>query len=737
MRVRVPVRGKNRFFLWRAVRLVTAALFFLSGAGGTARADGLNGYMELTLSRTDATAEDSSGEKTETDSERFLQRYSLSLDRRIYPNLTLYTAGLFERNATTTETDGTETDTTVRRIRPVVELRLRTPLYIAEGSYNRNEEKTEVSGASPRTDIRESYFSNLQWKPDGFPHLKFQYFRNHTYDRDRMVRDTTEDQFQLTSEYRPVDSLLLWYQGTLREEENLLEDISVQETMHSGRVNYSDSWREGLITVYSDYKVDRRETETEAGGGVEVTLPVFAIEGLSAIDDTPEEGALNPNPALIDGNLTAGTGINLGLPPPGGDIRPRNAGLRFDDGTKVNTLYVWVDRELPPEVAGVFSWQMYSSDDNRDWVPVGTAAPAAFDTLQNRFEVRFPDLTKRYVKVVVDPLTPTDPRAAEFPAILVTELRAAVRTPAAEAVGTRVLTVHRYNLDIRTRLLKSPILYYEFSYLVTKPDPGTSTWTLSNGLNASHRLTPKLSVAARASREDGRQSGVDREAYIYSASLTAVPLDTLRHTLVFSALDETVGEESQETYSLFLQNNAQLYQGVDMTLGGGVSQQSRDTGEDTFTTSLNGLLSLVPNRKMTVNLYYNDRTTERSGGGIVGEETEYTRSGEVNVTLTPVRTIYLFGSWGVVKRSEEETRRTQRYSATFSPFPGGTLQVNFFYSDEFDSQSNRRSTIVSQSLRWNITRRAYLDLTHSDISDDSDVSKTDSETYNGTFRVSF
>lgn len=721
-----------------ALRLLAAAFLILAGTGGRARAEGLSGYMEWTYNRAKTATEDNTvAGRTDTESTSFLQRYFLGLDRRIFPNLTFYTSGFFERNGISTETDGSDTDATMRRIRPIVELRLRTPLYIAEVSYNRAEQKTEVTGSSPRTDVNELYSTTLQWKPDGFPQLKLWYSRTDNYDKARLFRDTTDDQFQVTTEYRPVDTLLLWYQGTLQKTDDRLQHFEVQQESHAARVTYSDSWWKGLVTVYSDYNVDRRMIEVTAGGGGEITLAVPALEGLSAIDDTPEDGALAPNPTLIDGNFTAGTGINLGLPPPGGDTRPRNAGLRFDAGTEVNTFFVWVDRELPADIASSFSWQVYASDDNLNWNPVGTASAGTFDTFQHRFEVRFPNVTDRYVKVVVDPLSPTVPGATGFPTILVTELQAAIRRTAEEAVGKQTRTVHRYNLDVRTRILEVPSLFYEFSYILTKPDPGESNWTLSNGLSASHRFTPKLSGAARVAREDGREGGEDRVAYIYTASLTAIPLETLRHTLVFSGLNETVGESGQDTYSLLLQNNAQLYQGVDVTLGGGVSLQSLDPGEDAFTTQINGLVTLVPNRKMTVNLIYNDRVTERSGGTLTGTVTDSTRNGEVNLTLTPLSTVYLFGSWGILKQSGQETRRTQRYSATFSPFPDGTLHLNFFYDDEFESLFHRRTRVVTPSLRWNITRNAYLDLSYSKISDDSDISKTDNQIVNGTARIFF
>ncbi len=721
----------------RALRLLAATILLLVGAGTEAWAEGVTGSLEWEYNRLDTVTEDNAGQRTESKSNGFLQRYLLALDRRIYPNLNLYASGLFERNAVTTETDGAETDSTLRRLRPLAELRLRTPLYIAEISYRRNEQKREASGASPATDIQDAYFSSLQWRPDGFPHLGFRYSVNRNYDRARLFRDTAENEFLATAEYQPVTPLFLRYEGRLRKTDNRLEDIEIRQTAHAMRASYGDSWWKGLMTVSTEYDFNRRETEVTAAGSGEVTFPVLSLEGLSAIDDTPEEGALDPNPALVDGNTVAGAGINIGLPPTGGDIRLRNAGLRFDVGSEVNILFLWVDRELPQDIAGSFSWRVYSSDDNRNWELVGTPAPAVFDPFLNRFEIRFPNVTKRFVKTVVAPLSPTVPGATGFPTILVTELQAAVRRPAQEAAGKQVQTTQRYTLDVRTRLLQVPAVYYEFFYYFRKPDPGESSWTLSNGLSAIHRFSRILSGAARVGRDDGRELGKDLVAYRYTASLTAVPLETLRHTLVFSGLDETVGESWQKSHSLVLQNIAQLYQGVDVTLGGGVISQSNDTGEELLTTTLNGLVTLVPNRRITVNLIYNDRTTDRSGGGTGGDRTDYTRDGEVNLTVTPLSTLYLFGAWGFVQQAGQPTRRNERYSGTFSPFPDGTLRFNFFFGDEYRSQLNQRERVVSPSLRWNVTRMTTFDLSYSDISTSSDLSRTDTQVFSGNVRISF
>src|SRR3970040_2605579 len=112
---------------------------------------------------------------------------------------------------------------------------------------------------------------------------------------------------------------------------------------------------------------------------------------------------------------------------------------------EINTLFVWVDRDVS-QVADVLSWRIYTSADNQNWDLRQTVSPAVYSPTFNRFEIRFANVTARYVKVVTAPLSPTVPFASGFPTILVTELQGEVRLPASEAAGERAATLH--NRDV-------------------------------------------------------------------------------------------------------------------------------------------------------------------------------------------------------------------------------------------------------------------------------------------------
>jgi hypothetical protein len=185
----------------------------------------------------------------------------------------------------------------------------------------------------------------------------------------------------------------------------------VKSNFQNFRVAYGNSWLDRRLTFSTDYTVNYRKSETTRSGAGELLEPVVPVAGLSSIDDTPARDPLPPDAALIDGDKLVPAGINLGLPGPGGDARLRNFGIDLGFATEINTIWVWIDREIPPAIASAFSWRIYTSDDNLDWVLRQTLPSAPFGPFENRFEVRFTATVSRYVKLVVAPLNAGVPDA--------------------------------------------------------------------------------------------------------------------------------------------------------------------------------------------------------------------------------------------------------------------------------------------------------------------------------------
>jgi len=723
----------------RAFVPVLLAFFTLFSIGGgfpgESRADGLSGYLEYDYTRNETDLEDAGGQSTRAKTDSFSQLYNLTLNRKLYPNLNLLASGIFQKRNGSFESEGAETDTTTTAIRPYVNLTLRTPFYYAEAAYSRNEEKLKGSGFSPITTVRESISSTLYWKPDRFPDLRLQYSRDHQFDKDRLTVDTTTDQYQVTSNYRPVETLSLYYQGTYRDTDLRLSDVISKETVHNGRVNYYNDWWRRRITFGLDYNVTDQETEIVSSGAGEVGVRVFPFSGLSAISDTPENVVLVSNPGLVDGSVAAGTGIDLGLPPPGGDARPRNMGLDFLVATELNTLFVWVDRDVA-QVADAFSWRIYTSEDNQNWVFRQTVSPAAYSPTFNRFEVRFANVNSRYVKAVALPLNPAVPFASSFSTILVTELQSELRRPASEAAGKLSSSLQNGTADFRAMLLESVNLTYELTYVFTKREPGDLFYTVSNGFSAFRQFNKVFSGRGRVSFETGQERAGYREAYLYTASVAAVPFQTLFQSLTFSGKEETIAGESSSNIAILFYNIAKLYEGIDVNLSAGINFQEDDTGKKSRSTQVNAGATFVPNRKMNLSLLYDGTTTDTSGGEQPEEKTTYTRAGEANLAITPVQTVYLFGSYRIESSTAFQSRNILNFALNWSPFPDGTVHLTFNYNETVRSDDTRERSIVP-GMRWYVTPRSYLNLSYQNVKSESPALTAKSNVYSGTVRISF
>jgi len=715
-----------------------AALFAASMIfPGRSAAEGLSGYLEFDYSRIDSNLKDATGQSVQTKSDTFIQLYSLTLEKQVYPNLNFLASGVFQQNASSFDIEGLKNDTTTTTLRPYIDLNLKTPLYYGDVSYSRNEEQIKTSGFSPPATIREAYLATLYWKPDRFPDLRLTYARENLYDKDKSNLDITTDLYVLTTRYQPVDPLVLYYRGALRDIEDRVNGTTANETFNNARVTYANQWWQQRVSLGVDYNYTRNDIDTSTSGKGEVNFPVFPFAGLSALSDTPEDVALAPNPALIDGIFAAGAGINLGLPPPGGDARLRNVGLDFATDKQVNTLFVWVDRDVS-QVAGSFSWRIYTSADNLKWVLRQTVAPAIYSPTFNRFEIRFADVTARYVKVVTAPLSPAVPFASNYPIILVTELQAEIRRPASEVSGKFSTEQQIGNLDFRLVLLQVPTLTYELTYFGVKNDPGILTYTLSNGLSITHQFNQVFSGRARVSVETGEEKLGRREAILYTASVTAVPFPTFYNSLVFSGQDQKIAGAQTTQNGVFLYNITKLYDGIDMNLGGGISFQEDERGKKVESTQLNGGATFVPNQKVTLNLLYNGSTTTTSGGDLAEERKDHTRAGEANLSVYPLQTLYLFGSFRVEKTTTGPSRNILNFSGNWSPFPDGALHLNFFYNENVETNGVDSRTITP-SLRWYFTqsKSSYLDLSYQNLKTESAALTTFSRIYSGTVRISF
>jgi hypothetical protein len=703
-----------------------------------ASADGIGGYLDFGYNNVTLDSKDALGNSSHTDTNVYSQRYNLGLSKSLAPYLRLYAGGLYDQADSDTTTNGTKTRSTQIRFQPTVDLTLRSPVYTAGVRYTRQEDTTKTQGAPTSTNINESYAGTLGLKPldTAFPSLDLRVGRTHLYDQEHLSRDIITDYAAATMNYTPTNNFSVQYRPSYNVTTDRLTDLETKNLNQVGSIAYGNSFFRNRVSFNTSYSVSYNELRTSTSGTGIVNISLVPFSGLSAIDDTPLDGALSQNAALIDGNLTASAGINIGLPPVGGDSRERNIGLDFSLAQDVNTLYVWVDRSLPSEISSSFAWDIYTSTDNLTWSLYATVSPALFGAFDNRFEISFSSIHTRYIKVVVKPLSLAVQGAAGFPDIFVTEIQAFSRKPAEQLQGKSTSSTQVYNFDGRVLLLTSPNLYYNLSYFLVRSEPySQQRWILSNTLTATHRFNRVFSGSARAGREDffdPTNFGFD---YVADLSLEAVPLPTLRHNFVYSGRFEEDISGRTNTNSLFLYNNAHVYTGVDLTASGGMTSQDKPAGVRTKSTDWNAGLNLQPHRTLNLS-FYRDSTTSRSYGGGTVESTQRTDRTDETASYHPTETLYLVVALSTIE-FPEKTRRTQSYSVNWSPFFGGNLQFSMAYIESLDSEHDTRTRSLLPSLTWKINRTSYLAASYQVSQGKSDEGRSDSKLFSANLRVYF
>jgi hypothetical protein len=697
-----------------ACLLATAVLVLIAGSASAQEGifGGMQKGVESVFSTVSTRTTLASGAVTRTTTNSIYPSVTANLDALVLPNLRLNAGGVFEVNLLSSDTNGIPARSTIARNRPFFLLRSTNPTFSPGIGYFRREDRSRTAGQSSVKLVNDEYAAYLGWNPTGGPQSDFQFVRTSTFDDKRAFQNVAKDFGSLISNYT-YRNLGASYRGSYLNTDDRLHGLETRQVSHAARAAYSAAFIQKRLLWNASYDVNRQDVRTVASGeGGEVALPLIPFGGLSSLSDTPAIARLSQNPLLVDGNLTAGAGVNLGLSPPGTDAQARNLGLDFLNPTEVSRFLVWVDRDLPVEIANSFSWEIYSSIDNVTWRRETAVSAAPFGPFENRFQIDFSAITARYLKLVVRPLSVVVPESSRFPDILVTEMQPLLRRPAGQASGRLVQTTTLVNTDVRFRILNTPSLFYEGFYLYNGRDAfGTSTDALSNGVSLNHTFARIFTVYARGAREQGTQPQGRRVATITNATLTIDPIPTFRTSILYAGQDERIGDLPNDRNGLFVQNSAQLYSGIDLLFGFGWNSTTRETGEHLRDRLVNISGTIAPRQHVSLTFSYDDTTTERSGT-FFGPPDSHTRRAYVAVAVDPIRTLHVVLGEEVIAFSGQRTRTTLNAGANWTPFPDGALQFVFAYNDALRDIEFGTDRSAVGSVRWNLSRRSYIDVSY-------------------------
>ena len=716
-------------------------LVFLAGDGtlAAAMAGTIGGFMEWNYSRLDSRSRDAAGTSTRLGNDNFSQRYNLSLMTNPLPLLRLTAGGLFEQQKTWTDLPAAQ-ESSLTTWQPAIDLTLSNALYSAGLGYSRREESAKSSDAPTARRVNEHYRALLGWRPVGLPNMELQMSRSNIYDPARLLEDSTTDRATLGLRYLPRKDLELRYQFLADDTMDRLQGLEVQGMTHTGRASYTGQFLDRRVAVFSNYNVSRQDLSTSTSGTGDVDFQLYPPFGLASTADTPLTDTLLRNQVLVDGNTTVGSGINIGTTASGAD-KLQSIGLDFFTETELNHLTVWTDRELPPAIAAAFSWEIYTSSDNFTWSLWRNIGAAPFGPFQNRFELRFDSVRSRYVKVVTRPLSVVAatlvPTFRDPQSIFITELQAFMTRPAGEVRGETSRTSHLYSLDVKAKILEKLPLYYNGSVFVTaEGEPLSISYTISNGLSLDQRLSDIFFLSTRVAREDISSTAGHSVGYAYNASLRATPLKNLSDTLVYSGRTDIKPAGTATTNSFYLFNTAELYRGVNMNLGGGLNFGTSETGTSMQGSNLLFGLSLVPHRLLTMNANYTLNRSSQSGGG-APDSSSSSQRGEISAAWRPFTTLYLFAGVGFLDQQTGKMDVTQNYGVNWSPFPDGTLQFNFAFSENMRTVNSEQTRLITPSLSWQITSRILFDLAYPMVTTTSASGVSNVNIISSNLRLSF
>lgn len=783
--------GRGLLFL----AAVVAASLSPDPAAAEGLLEGFSGDVTTVYSSLSSKTRDPSTGATKIDTATYEGRVNLRLNTDLTSTLRMDAGLTYDTLLNSQSGDGAGPDTQTTRVEPSILLTLQDPILRASAGYDLRGETVKPSGQPSVTLTRQTASANAYWRPTDLPSLQILYNHTITQDDPRTALDTREDYALLRSEYY-YGGLKLAYTGTYLRTDDVIRDLVSTQLSHEGQLVYAGSFLDGRVSVVTDDRLTYNELENAA------QVPLVQSSGFSALDDTPLDGPLDPNPALADGNLTASAGLNLGFPGLGGDFTRRNLGLAFPVALEVNNVRVWVDGwgpdRLPQDIASAFSWDVYTSSDNLIWTFVATVH-GTFGPFDRRFDIFFPAVTTRYLKVVTRPLEgavvgTTSPTL--FPNIFVTEMQAFVTSTATAPRGTATQTLTRiiqnYNLEVKVVLLRTPLLYYRFYGTYYKLDASNTPdaqieYTVSNGLYLNHRFNPILSASANANYEFGKQQELRRRAVLYYAALTATPLPTLTDTLTVSGNNEWLDDLPRTSNSVILYNTAQLYQGLDLTLNLGATfssdsqaplsgrtpvpnvatppppprlpfgsdidfsgperrlRDARRLGQETSSAPgtidrrdlyLNLGLGITPHPSVNLSTYYLGRLSHATGQTSGGAQDTTEHRLDLSLSFTPFPTLFLSAGANITSETGSGTTVLQNYGLSWTPFPDGRLQLSFYFTEDYLPDLSR---IIQPTLRWYLDarRRSYLEATYQLNHTESGPTRTDSQLFSLGMRVFF
>lgn len=616
------------------------------------------------------------------------QQYNLRLFQRFTPYLSARLSYQF-LDFTSSFSEGF--DVTRRTQRPLVEL-----LYSRRHLTGRVAVYDQlIKNTLQEEDLeRRSFTTYLAWQPSRGPGFSLNYREDRNIaDVSVFGRDIDSRLFEAIAQY----NRRYWaasYSFQQRQLENRSNQLNTDQTRHQLRADASRLLWAGRLSLGFSGWLTRLNRSSRTGEDTELAEPIPALEGLFAVDTTPEIGELEVNPTLNDGN------VEIPASPPveiGGANTFRNIGLDLGITRPISQLEIAVDTVSGPQVI----WMVFHSRDNLVWESL-PGVTSTFDTALLSYRLRFPETEDRFFKAVNLSINPA-------PIVLVTEVRALLQVDA-EGIADEIEGT-LYRADLVARFKPSQRISgsvgaglssdQDFAAGITRRDFSEVHANAQMTVNLRRDLSFNLGYHYNDS-DELREPILVRTVNRFNAALNWYPLPTVDAVLTAGRRDESeAGDPIQTLDSLRLAVVTDLL--PDLRL---ITDLNYSRLDDAFTSFNRNTwawretiqMQLRPSWTLSGSFFQSLNETQE------GEPLLRRTQVAVNTTWTATRYLVLGGTlyWG-----DDDGRDSLNQRYTISYTPGDKLAISATYRG-FDSSVGVGTSGDSVNVTYRLYRRFIL-----------------------------
>jgi len=246
---------------------------------------------------------------------------------------------------------------------------------------------------------------------------------------------------------------------------------------------------------------------------------------------------------------------------------------------------------------------------------------------------------------------------------------------------------------------------YELDDRETEIDTGTDTDQTVEAHTISIRGDTRLhkylkSWAQYLKRLEYNSDDDDTSTDTFILNFDSMPIETLNTNLIFNHLiNKTESETQSKTYSTLLHIIANIWEGVDLSVDGGINYTDNIVGDtETLAKNIDSDLRLKLTRTLTTEINYNTQWTDTKNSD--GTETStYNHTIGTDLYYRPVQSFYFKFSHELQK--SKDTAASNYYMTDINWLMTEKLRLNLQY--KVDKNSNEDADF-SSDLLWNMSK---------------------------------